>query len=88
MSDWSSVRGRQVLSALLCIGWSVKRQTGSHKVLSRPGWSDVVFAFADNDEIGPRMLARIAKHTGLQPDDLSVTMVHAAADQPCRQVYP
>jgi hypothetical protein len=24
----------------------------------------------DSDEIGPAMLARIAKHTGLTPDDL------------------
>ena len=37
---------------------------------SRDGWPDVVFAFHDQDEIGPRMLARLAKHTGLQPNDL------------------
>jgi len=47
-----------------------KRQTGSHRILARAGWSDVVFAFHDNDEIGPRMLARLAKHTGLRPQDL------------------
>jgi predicted RNA binding protein YcfA (HicA-like mRNA interferase family) len=51
-------------------GWVAKRQTGSHRILARPGWPDVVFAFHDNDEIGPRMLARIAKHTGLRPQDL------------------
>jgi predicted RNA binding protein YcfA (HicA-like mRNA interferase family) len=39
-------------------------------VLSRSGWPDTVFAFHDNDEIGPRMLARIAKQTGLKPEDL------------------
>jgi hypothetical protein len=31
---------------------------------------DVVFAFHDSEEIGPRMLARVAKRTGLQPSDL------------------
>jgi hypothetical protein len=31
---------------------------------------DFVFAFYDREEIGPRMLARIAKLTGLQPEDL------------------
>ena len=36
----------------------------------RPGWPDVVFAFHDREEIGPRMLARIAKRTGLTPSDL------------------
>jgi len=58
------------LRALLRIGWSVKRQTGSHRTLSREGWPDYVFAFHDGDEIGPRMLAKIAKHTGLRPGDL------------------
>jgi predicted RNA binding protein YcfA (HicA-like mRNA interferase family) len=59
-----------VLKALLKIGWSIKREAGSHKTLAREGWSDYVFAFHDSDEIGPRMLARIAKHTGLTPEDL------------------
>jgi predicted RNA binding protein YcfA (HicA-like mRNA interferase family) len=39
-------------------------------VLRRDGWADVVFAFHDGDEIGPRMLSRMAKHTGLKPEDL------------------
>jgi predicted RNA binding protein YcfA (HicA-like mRNA interferase family) len=29
-----------------------------------------VFGFHDSEEIGPRMLARIAKHTGITPEDL------------------
>ena len=71
MSQWGSAKARRVLAALERIGWSIKRQSGgSHKVLERAGWSDVVFAFYDGEEIGPRMLARIAKHTGLTPGDL------------------
>jgi len=70
MSQWRSVKARRVLAALLRIGWSIKRQSGSHRTLSRPGWPDVVFAFHDREEIGPRMLARIAKVTGLKPEDL------------------
>ena len=69
MSAWPGTRARRVLAALLRIGWRIKRQDGSHRVLSRPGWSDFVFAFHDTEEIGPRMLARIAKRTGLQPED-------------------
>ncbi len=49
---------------------AVKRQSGSDRTLSRADHADVVFAFHDDDEIGPRMLARIAKHTGLTRDDL------------------
>lgn len=70
MSNWPSAKAKRVLAALLRIGWRVKRQSGSHKTLSRDAWPDVVFAFHDGDEIGPRMLARLAKHTGLKPDDL------------------
>lgn len=70
MSNWPSAKAGRVLRALLSIGWVVKRQSGSHRVLSRVGSPDYVFAFHDGDEIGPRMVARIAKHTGLRPDDL------------------
>jgi predicted RNA binding protein YcfA (HicA-like mRNA interferase family) len=71
MSSWPSTKARQVLAALLRIGWVVKRQSGSsHKVLSKPGLPDYIFAFHDKEEIGPRMLARIAKYTGLGPGDL------------------
>jgi len=70
MTSWSSTKARRVLAALLRIGWRVKRQTGSHRVLQRDGWSDVVFAFHDDEEIGPRMLARIARRTGLTREDL------------------
>jgi len=71
MSHWPSTKARRVLAALLRMGWSVKRQLGtSHKILQRSGWPDCVFAFHDGDEIGPKMLSRIAKHTGLKPEDL------------------
>ena len=71
MSQWRASKARKVLAALLQIGGSVKRQSGtSHRVLERAGWPDYVFAFHDNEEIGSKMLARIAKHTGLTPSDL------------------
>ena len=70
MSRWPSVKASRLLAALLKTGWSVKRQASSHKTLERLGYPNYVFAFHDGDEIGPKMLARVAKHTGLTPDDL------------------
>jgi predicted RNA binding protein YcfA (HicA-like mRNA interferase family) len=61
MSRWPSTQASRVLSGLLRIGW---------QILQRTGWPDVVFAFHDRDEIGPRMLARLSKVTGLKPEDL------------------
>ena len=70
MSQWASTSSKRVLAALLRIGWQIKRQTGSHKILIREGWPNTVFAFHDGETLGPKMLARIAKTTGLHPDDL------------------
>ncbi len=70
MSHWPSTKARRVLAALVELGWRVKRQSGSHRTLSRDGWPDFVFAFHEGEELGPKMLARIAKHTGLRPGDL------------------
>lgn len=59
---------------------SIKRQAGSsHRVLEREGWPDYVFAFHDDEEIGPRMLAKIVKRTGLQPEDLEAVTYSPAA---------
>jgi predicted RNA binding protein YcfA (HicA-like mRNA interferase family) len=70
MSRFPATKARRVLAALLRIGWVIKRQSGSHRTLSRSGWPDLVFAFHDDEELGPVMLARIAKRTGLTADDL------------------
>jgi predicted RNA binding protein YcfA (HicA-like mRNA interferase family) len=69
MGPWSSQKARKVLMALETVGWKIKRQTGSHKVLSREDWDDYVFAFRDSDEISPKMLSRITRKTGLTPED-------------------
>ena len=71
MSVWGSAKARHVFKALLKIGWVVKRETGgSHRILEREGYPDYVWGFHDGTEIGPLMLARIAKHTDLKPSDL------------------
>jgi len=70
MSQWPSAKAKRVFNALLGIGWQLKRQSGSHRTLAREGWSNFVFAFHDGEELGPRMLSRIAKQTGLRPEDL------------------
>ena len=70
MSQWPSTKARRVYAALIKIDWSLKRQSGSHRTLQRSGWPDFVFAFHDGEEVGPKLLARIAKHTGLTPADL------------------
>jgi predicted RNA binding protein YcfA (HicA-like mRNA interferase family) len=71
MSQWPSTKAARVLAALYRIGWQLKRPArGSHHILARHGWPDFVFAFHDREEVGPAMLSRISKKTGLKPEDL------------------
>jgi len=70
MSNWHSVKSKQLLKALIRKGWTIKRISGSHKILEHPIHNDYVFAFHDNEEIDPKMLSRISKHIGIMPEDL------------------
>jgi predicted RNA binding protein YcfA (HicA-like mRNA interferase family) len=67
MSQWSSLKAKRVLAALLRLGWQIKRQTGSHKTLERIGWPDFVFAFHDSEEIGPKNLVTIPQIRAMNP---------------------
>jgi len=70
MGSSGLAKARPVPKALLKSGWVIKRTSGSHRILAHPQLPDFVFAFHDGEEIGPRMLTRIAKHTRLRPEDL------------------
>jgi predicted RNA binding protein YcfA (HicA-like mRNA interferase family) len=70
LTAWRSTKARRVLAALERQGWIKARQTGSHRFLMKPGWPNFVFSFHDGEDIGPRMLARVAEATGLTPEDL------------------
>jgi len=71
VSKWPSSKAKIVYRALLRIGWMPKAEKGSsHTQLQRPGYKDYTWAWHDSVEIGPVALKRIAKHTGLKPEDL------------------
>ncbi|MGH9620121.1 MAG: type II toxin-antitoxin system HicA family toxin [Bryobacteraceae bacterium] len=70
MNSWPSTKARRVYSALQRIGWRHDRTAGSHKIMKREGWPDFPFSFHDSEELGPTILAKISKKTGLRPEDL------------------
>jgi predicted RNA binding protein YcfA (HicA-like mRNA interferase family) len=70
MSTWPAAKARRVFAALQRTGWSHDRTVGSHKIMKKDGWPDYPFSFHDSDELGPAILAKISKKTGLQPQDL------------------
>ncbi|MGA8150145.1 MAG: type II toxin-antitoxin system HicA family toxin [Terriglobales bacterium] len=71
MSKWPSSKASRVYRALFRIGWKPKAEKGSsHVQLQRQGFRDYTWAWHDSEELGPVALKKIAKYTGLKPDDL------------------
>ncbi|PKL75817.1 MAG: hypothetical protein CVV27_13390 [Candidatus Melainabacteria bacterium HGW-Melainabacteria-1] len=64
-------KARRVLKKLLGMGWKVSSQKGSHRKLTKAGCAAIIFAFHDSEEIGPKMLSRIAKDAGCKTEDLT-----------------
>jgi predicted RNA binding protein YcfA (HicA-like mRNA interferase family) len=70
VNKFPSTKAKQVLVELIRIGWNIKKQSVSHKILFKIGYKDYVFSYHDSEEIGPVMLKKISKYTGLTPEDL------------------
>lgn len=73
MSYWPSKKAKQVYAALRRLGWHPDpndRGGSSHQQLLKDGWDPFTWAFHDGEEIGPKMMARIAKRTGLRAENL------------------
>ncbi len=70
MSVWRATKAKRVYAALQRIGWSLKKQVGSHRKLLRDGWPNYTFCFHDGEEVGPAALSKIGKETGLRPEDI------------------
>jgi predicted RNA binding protein YcfA (HicA-like mRNA interferase family) len=71
VSTWPSTKANRVYRALLRIGWTPKvRKGSSHIQLERPGFKDYTWAWHDSDELGPVILKKIGKYTGLTAEDL------------------
>jgi predicted RNA binding protein YcfA (HicA-like mRNA interferase family) len=69
-AQWPATKARVVLAALLRQGWRIKRQRGSHRLLTKPDWPDYTFAYHDRVELGRAALELLGKKTGLRPSDL------------------
>lgn len=68
MSRWRSVKA--TASHVAPYPMDRGMADGSHRRLHRPGWANYTFAFHDTEEVGPGLLAQIAKKTGLRPENL------------------
>ena len=66
MSDYPSLKKRQLLKVLKSIGYVVDRQKGSHMTLVCEGRQKLTFAFHDGQSIPPGLVKKIlTKDVGL-----------------------
>jgi predicted RNA binding protein YcfA (HicA-like mRNA interferase family) len=67
MAEFESEAGTESSSA----NWLFRQvSAGFHVQLIHPERGEYTFAFHESDEIGPVMLAKISKKTGLKAEDL------------------
>lgn len=50
--------------------WPATKPRRVLAALEHIGWRVKRLPFHDNDELGRKILSRVAKHTGLRPEDL------------------
>ncbi len=64
------MKSGEMLSLLYSLGYSIKRQKGSHKHLECPNRPRVLFAFHDGATIPPGLVRKILlRDAGLTPEE-------------------
>jgi predicted RNA binding protein YcfA (HicA-like mRNA interferase family) len=62
-----SAKGRELFKAHLKDGWTHIRTNGSHRIIHKPGKGNYTFSLGDHENVGPSMVNRVCKATGLNP---------------------
>jgi predicted RNA binding protein YcfA (HicA-like mRNA interferase family) len=71
VSKFPSSKANRVYAALLRIGWTPKpSKSGSHIQMQKQGFPDFTWAWHDSVELGPIAIKKIARLSGLKPEDL------------------
>lgn len=60
------------------LGYSVARQTGSHRTMKSPGRPSLIFAFHDGDTLGPNMIWTILKRDAKLSDSEAWEVIRGA----------
>lgn len=67
---WPSIKTHRLIKAMQKQGWELHHQTGSHRIFRKEGHEPYALANADHEELGPKIVSRIAKVIGLKPEHL------------------
>jgi predicted RNA binding protein YcfA (HicA-like mRNA interferase family) len=71
LSYWPSAKAKRVFAVIRSVGWTLKSDKGgSHKQMPHPTWREATWSFHDSEEIGPKMMARLAKAFHFDREDI------------------
>jgi len=70
LPEYPVMKSREVLRLLARDGWVVRRQSGSHVILSRPDGTGRIVVPAHPGDIPPGTVRGIFSQAGLTPDDV------------------
>jgi predicted RNA binding protein YcfA (HicA-like mRNA interferase family) len=65
--------GRQAVAVFVSAGWVVRRQRGSHVILTRAG-SLVTLSVPDHRELAPGTLRKLIRLSGMSVDDFAARL--------------
>lgn len=68
MPDLPVVSGREALRAFERLGWSFRRQAGSHMILTKPG-SIASLSIPDHRELAPGTLRKLIRLAGVTVEE-------------------
>ncbi|TFV72487.1 type II toxin-antitoxin system HicA family toxin [Blastococcus sp. CT_GayMR20] len=69
MPNFPACRGRELLAAVKRLGYTVTRQSGSHRTMEAPGRPRLLFSFHDNAEVPPGLVRKVlVRDIGLDVD--------------------
>ena len=64
------MKGRELFRVITRLGYSVDRQTGSHRRMVHDSRPPLTFAFHDGDDLPPGLVRRILISTGLTDEEI------------------
>jgi predicted RNA binding protein YcfA (HicA-like mRNA interferase family) len=65
---------RRVLRALQRAGFNEVRRKGSHRFLAHADGRVLLFAHHESERLGPKILAKILRDAGLNPEELRAVL--------------
>lgn len=69
MSQWPTLKPRDLVRILKELGFQAKRQKGSHVFFQHPDGRTTLVSMHSGEDIGPGLLRRVLREIEMSPED-------------------